>query len=376
MESETKRVMKVLFVASVYRHLVSFHIPYMQYFQKKGYEVYAIGNGDEDRAILEQHNITCIDISFSRKPFSLDNLKAYKDLQQLFKAQSFELVHVHTPVAAFLTRAAYKQYKSGPIIYTAHGFHFFKGASVVNWLLYYPLEKLAAKWTDHLITMNEEDFVSAQKLLPKEKVSVVHGVGVEFSNASYDLKKLTRELNIAPNTVIISYVAELNANKNQMYLLENWHEIKKRNSNAMLLIIGTGQLEKQYQQYVKNEQLQDTLFLGYRQDVATLLKISDIVALLSYREGLPKSTMEAMDMGLPNIVTNTRGLRDLIQHQKNGFIIPLNNGEVLIETFTKLIQDEFLRKSMGQCSKELVKPYLLKNVLPEYEAIYERLVRK
>ncbi|MEO4054117.1 glycosyltransferase family 4 protein [Solibacillus sp. CAU 1738] len=366
--------MKVLFVASVYRHLVSFHLPYMQYFQNKGYTVYAVGNGDEDKQILSAMGIKCIDIPFSRNPFSSNNLHAYKQLKTLFKQHHFNLVHVHTPVAAFLTRFAFRKFKTGPIVYTAHGFHFYNGAPAINWVIYYPLEKIAARWTDHLITINDEDYNNARKFLSNERVSLVHGVGVEFSQQSNEISDLRKSLNIAENAVVISIIAELNKNKNQQYLLENWLAIKEQCPEVVLLIIGTGDLEFHLKNYVKDNHLQDVQFLGYCKDIDELLHISDISSLLSYREGLPKSTMESMYMGVPCIVTNTRGLRDLIIQGENGFIIPFEDDLELVNTFVRLISSKSLRIQMGAKSKQLVEPYILKNVLPEYITIYEKLL--
>lgn len=370
--------MKVLFVASVYRHLTAFHIPYIQYFQSRGYDVWAAGTGKEDKIALQEMQVNCIDIPFSRSPLSSKNIDAYKTLQHLFETEKFDLVHVHTPVAALLTRMAFQKSYYGKIVYTAHGFHFFKGAPKPNWIMYYPAEKLAAKWTDHLITINEEDFKNAHKLLPSEKISYVHGVGVEFADehiAAEKKRELKKSLGLAKDAILISYIAELNSNKNHQFLLRNWKKIKQKNPQLELLLIGAGAKERELKELVKNEQLSGIHFLGYRRDVATLLQITDIVALLSYREGLPKSIMEAMVAEIPCIVTNTRGLRDLIQHNENGFVIDHGNDEKLVEAFTLLGQSQELREKMGARAKKLVQPFLVKNVVKEYEKIYEELLK-
>lgn len=369
--------LKILFVASVYRHLTAFHIPYLKHFQEKGFEVWAAGTGDEDKKILEQLNIKCMDISFSRSPLSTQNIAAYKQLNQLFMRERFELVHVHTPVAALLTRAAFRKINYGKIVYTAHGFHFFEGAPKQNWLLYYPAEKLAAKWTDHLITINEEDFNNAQRLLPKDKISFVHGVGVEFAenHFSQDEKwQLRSQLNLADDAIIIAYIAELNDNKNHQFLLRNWRSIKENTPQFELLVIGSGDNENQLKAYVKNEQLTGIHFLGHRRDVPRLLNLIDIVTLLSHREGLPKSIMEAMAAEIPCIVTNTRGLRDLVKSNENGFVVNHEDDEELIATFYALSESS-LRKKMGIRAKELIEPFLLDNVLEEYIVIYDQLIK-
>lgn len=370
---------KILFIASVYRHLTAFHIPYMQYFQRHGYEVCAAAGEDVAvREELESLGFRCMDVPFSRSPFDKGNVAAYRQLQVLFQQERFELVHVHTPVAALLARKAFQKAEHGKIVYTAHGFHFYKGAPKQNWLIYYTAEKMAAKWTNHLITINKEDFVNAQKFMPNDKVSYVHGVGVAFESerlSESDKVELKRTLGLSENAVVIAFVAELNANKNHQFLLRNWQRLRERCPQVELLLIGTGELEQSLHAYVLAEQLDGVHFLGYRRDVPALLQISDMVTLLSHREGLPKSIMEAMVEGLPCVVTNTRGLRDLIVRGENGFVVDHGNEVGLVEAFAHLADSAELRESMGEKAKELVKPYLLENVLPEYIRIYERLLK-
>lgn len=173
---------------------------------------------------------------------------------------------------------------------------------------------------------------------------------------------------------MISFVAELNLNKNHQFLLRNWNRLKKRCPQIALCIIGTGELAKQLERFVEAENLDDVYFLGYRRDVASLLQISDMVTLLSHREGLPKSIMEAMVEGLPCVVTNTRGLRDLISDGKNGYVVNHGDEEALVTAFEQLIESKELRRELGGQAKELVKPYLLENVLMEYIEIYEKLL--
>ncbi|QDQ01315.1 glycosyltransferase family 4 protein [Lysinibacillus fusiformis] len=370
--------MKVLFVASVYSHLMAFHVPYMKYFQSQGYEVWVAGTGAADRERLEELQVKCVDIPFSRSPLNIQNLNAFKALKALFKTEKFELVHVHTPVAALLTRRAFKSSGYGEIIYTTHGFHFFKGAPRQNWFVYYTAEKLAAKWTDHLITINEEDYKNAHKLLSAEKISYVHGVGVEITSeilTEDEKDNLKKQLGLSSKSVVISCIAELNANKNHQFILRNWQLLKRDCPQLELLIIGTGESENDLKDYVSKEQLSGVHFLGFRKDVPNLLQISDIVTLLSHREGLPKSIMEAMVARVPCVVTNTRGLRDLIKSNENGYVVNHEDDHALIAAFTELCQSEALRDEMGKCAKQMVKPFLLDNVLQEYIPIYKKMLK-
>lgn len=372
--------MNIIFIASVYRHLTAFHIPYIQILQQQGYTLFAGGSGQEDRVILESYGVKCIDIPFDRSPLSKNNVQAIKALKRLFAKEQFELVHVHTPVAAFLVRFVLRKQARPKVVYTAHGFHFFKGAPLVNRLIFYPLEKIAARWMDHLITINDEDFASSRRLMiSQENVSLVHGVGVEqqFGGISEEhLQQLKEELEIGADDFVISYVAELNGNKNQSFLLRNWAQILGQCPNAKLLLIGTGELHPELKRYVVEHQLQGIQFLGYRRDVQSILKLTDVVALLSYREGLPKSIMEAMLEGIPCIVTNTRGLRDLIQDGHNGFVVEQNDDQHLVECFKLLINSNELQENMSKNAIQAIQPYLLSEVKKEYAEIYDVLLKE
>ncbi|MDX1699040.1 MAG: glycosyltransferase, partial [Melioribacteraceae bacterium] len=187
---------------------------------------------------------------------------------------------------------------------------------------------------------------------------------------------LRKELEIRENSVVISYIAELNKNKNHQFLLKNWNEIKLLSPNAILLIIGKGNYEDELKRYVLEKNINDVKFLGFRSNIHQLLELSDIVTLLSHREGLPKSIMEAMVAKLPVVVTDTRGLRDLIINNENGFVVSHEDKIGLINAFVSLINNENLRKQMGENGFEKVQKYRLENVLKEYSFIYEDLLRK
>lgn len=373
---------KVLFSATVYSHLAAFHKPFIKQLQDKGYEVHAAANPDHGRkAEIEEMGVICWDISFSRSPYQLSNFKAVRELTKLFQKHYFDLIHVHTPGAAFLVRYTAKKCKQGPVLYTAHGFHFYKGAPIKNWLIYYTAEKLARRWTDGLIVMNKEDYDNGKKLGFKENESLffTHGVGVSFDQYSVSTDSssyVRRQLNILDNDIIITCIAELIERKNHIYLLRNWRKISDNFPNVHCLIVGTGRKETDLKKYVEQNQLKNIHFLGFRKDIPEILSQSDIVTLPSFHEGLPRCIMEAMVSGKPLVVTNVRGSRDLVKHRVNGFVVDLEDDQSLIESFVKLINDKKLREQMGQASLNEVQPYSLTNVLHEMQRIYSRFIRE
>ncbi|GLH64125.1 glycosyltransferase family 4 protein [Parageobacillus sp. G301] len=371
---------KVLFSATVYSHLAAFHKPFIKLLQDKGYEVHAAANPDHGRKEeIEEMGVICWDIPFSRSPYQLSNFKAMIELKNLFQKHYFDLIHVHTPVASFLVRYTAKKYKQGPVLYTAHGFHFYKGAPIQNWLIYYTAEKLARRWTDGLIVMNKEDYDNGTKLGFKENESLffTHGVGVSFDQYSVSTDSsgyIRQQLNIADNDIVITYIAELIERKNHIYLLRNWENILNNYSNVHCLIVGTGRREEDLKKYVEQNQLKNIHFLGFRKDIPEILSQSDIVTLLSFHEGLPRCIMEAMVSGKPLVVTNVRGSRDLVKHGVNGFVVDLEDDQSLVESFAKLINDKNLREQMGKSSFKEIQSYNLANVLNEMQEIYSHFI--
>jgi glycosyltransferase involved in cell wall biosynthesis len=371
---------KVLLAATVYSHLASFHKPFIKLFQDKGFEVHAAANPDHGRKDeIEAMDVICWDIPFSRSPYQLSNLKAVKLLMNLFHQHYFDLIHVHTPVASFLVRYTAKKCKQGAILYTAHGFHFYNGAPVLNWLIYYTAEKIARRWTNGLIVMNDEDYKNGQRLgfIENESLFFIHGVGVSLDEYNVVNKDsyLREQLGIKKNDVVVTYIAELNNNKNHIFLLRNWKKILRYQSNVHCLIVGKGEKESELMKYVQQNNLKNIHFLGFRNDIPLILSVSDIITLLSFREGLPRCIMEAMASGKPLIVTNIRGSRDLVKHRKNGFVVDLEDDQSLTESFIKLINDKKLREQMGQASLKEIQHYNLKNVLHEMWKIYSRYVK-
>jgi len=267
------------------------------------------------------------------------------------------------------------------VLYTAHGFHFYKGAPLKNWLLYYNMEKLAAHWTDGLITINEEDYKAAQKfkLRKNGKVFFVPGVGVDIVGleqriASIDRSEKRKELGISELSTVLITVAELIPRKNHIQVLKALSKLNK--TNFHYLVVGNGESEQQLKKAVNELMLQDKVsFLGFRRDVPELMASSDIFILTSRHEGLTRAIMEAMAVGLPIIATDVRGNRDLVKSGENGYLVPLDDVETTSQVIKKLISSPELRNSMQEKNKEKARAYALDRILPQMEKIYEYILK-
>ncbi len=288
-------------------------------------------------------------ISCSRSPLSKGNIDCVREIKKIVSDKHYDIVHCHTPIAAACTRlACRKARKNGTkVIYTAHGFHFYTGAPLKNWLLFYPVEKLCSHWTDALITINKEDYERAKKKFKIKTIEYVPGVGIDvgrFANNSTDKKVKRRELGIPEDAYVLLSVGELNVNKNQQIVVRAIGELKDKTIHYV--IAGKGDQDKALLDLAKEVGIEDQFHLiGYRSDVPELYKMADVYLLPSIREGLNVSVMEAMSSGLPCIVSDIRGNRDMIDGGKGGFLVdPLQQ-----DTFKKAILS--IREKKDEMSK-------------------------
>lgn len=367
---------KVLFVATVTRHINTFHIPYLKMFKEQGYEVHVASNGDEPIEYCDKH----FNLNFARFPIKLQNYKVYKELKKVINDNEYEIIHCHTPVGGAIARLAAREARekyNTRVIYTAHGFHFYKGAPLINWLIYYPIEKWLSKYTDCLITINTEDYELAKKKFRKIKnIELVHGVGLDTSRfdieiTENELDDLRKQIGISKENIVLSYVAELNKNKNQILLIKTVEELVKENDKYRLILVGDGNKRQEYENYEKEHKLEKYIkFLGKRNDVPQILKLTNIYVASSLREGLPVNILEAMYVGLPVVAMDNRGHRELIKNNRNGFII--YNEYELRKKIKLILEKENLAYEWAKQTKIFVEKYSLGNLKKQMKKIYDR----
>lgn len=344
---------------------------------------FTIGNNTSNERVkefkkeLKEKNIIINEIKFNRSPFSKDNFLAYKGIKKLINENSFELIHCHTPVAAMAVRlAAKKARKKGTkVIYTAHGFHFFKGAPLKNWMIYYPIERWLARYTDVLITINKEDYNRAKKHFKAGKVEYIPGVGVDtkkFSEIVVDKSAKRKELGVLDNAFLVLSVGELNKNKNHDTIIKTI--AKLNNPNVYYVICGQGMLENYLKDLINKLGLEEQVkLLGYRRDISEISKVSDIFTFPSFREGLSVALMEAMAIGIPVICSDIRGNKDLIENNKGGYLVKPDDIDGFAYSINKLIKNETLRKKMGECNKIRIMNFDISNVKKDMGNIYSKL---
>lgn len=369
----------VLFVATVVKtHIMQFHLPYLEMFQNMGWYTAVAAKNDyacpEDCKI--PHCNQFFNIPFARNPFKPINLKALWQLKKIIDSGEYSIIHCHTPVGAMLTRiAAIGARKRGTkVVYTAHGFHFFKGAPLKNWLLYYPVERLLARFTDVLITINREDYTLAQSFQAK-KVCYVPGVGIDTGKFSSDptcYHEKRKELGLKDDDFLLLSVGELIRRKNHEIVLRAVASLKNDQEYSRLhyLICGRGELDTHLKELSLQLGISDHVhFLGYRNDVSQICNSSDLFVFMSCQEGLPVALMEAMGCGIPSICSEIRGNTDLIESGKEGLIVG-NSAESVAAAITDLMDDPERCRAYGTAAQQKVKQFDIKQVRQQMQEIY------
>lgn len=375
---------KVLMLATTAAMIEQFNKNNILILEKMGYEVHVIGNWKEGNPISEErldefkvwlmnHHGRWHHMPSTRKPTDFNNIVAYRQVVNLIRQEKFEFIHCHTPIGSVIARcAAHKTHT--PIIYTAHGFHFFKGAPLKNWLLYYPIEWLCSWWTDVLITINQEDYERAKKRLHAKKIVYVQGVGIDVQKFGMDgAENIRSELEIKEDEVFIVSVGELIKRKNHRVVIRALTNI--RNERFQYYIVGQGELNDYLKKLIIKEDLENKVhLLGYRKDVGNILAVADIFVFPSLQEGLPVALMEAMSSGLPVVCSKIRGNIELIENKMGGYLIEgLQDTGSYADAIMRLCKNKKLRIEYGEFNKKKVKGFSVDNVRKVMEQIYEEM---
>ncbi len=371
--------MKVLLVATVQSHICQFHRPLVNMLHNMGatVDVAARDNLAEKNGLALDFADKVFNVCFSRLPKSADNIRAYKQLKKIIDEGNYDVVHCNTPMGGIVTRlAAKKARKKGTrVYYTAHGFHFYKGASKKNWLVFYPIERFFAKaFTDKLITIVKEDYELASAKF-KTDVYHIHGVGVNEekyrSVTDSQTKAFRKEMGYEDRFVILC-TGELNKNKNQAFLINAMPKVVEKYPNVLLLLAGNGPEQDNLEKQILDLGLSKNVkLIGYRTDLEKYTNACDLVVSASKREGLPLNIMEAMICGKAVIASNNRGHRELVKNGKTGVILDDFRAENMSSAIIDLIDNEDRRKDYEELAKEEIVPYISCNVEKELSEIYE-----
>lgn len=367
---------RILYVTTISNTLNAFLIPHIRLLKEMGHEVDIACNIVQE---LKPELVDTVEkiypVEFQRSIFNRKNLKAFQSIQQILKQGNYGMVHTHTPIASACVRLCAKNFPSLSVIYTAHGFHFYNKAPLLNWLTYYPVEKTLSKYTDIIITINQEDYNRATHSLNSKRVVYIPGVGIDtksFKRIQTTKSKKREEIKIPQNAFLLLSIGELNQNKNHEVALRAL--ARANNRNIYYVICGTGPLESHLENLVNELGLRDQVKLvGYRKDIGEMCKAADVFVFPSYREGLPVSIMEAMISGLPIICSKIRGNTDLVREGYNGYLHAPSDIDGFATSINYFYNHPNELSLFGERSTELVENFSDQAVNRQLQLLYAEL---
>jgi glycosyltransferase EpsD len=377
---------KRILVTSTDLMMVQFLVPHIINLSENGYEVEIAcsdvgGRMDEICQKLDGTVKKIHVVRLHRSPVNLDNFRGYRDMKKIINEGHYDIIWTNEPVMGVVTRlAAQRARKRGTkVLYMVHGFHFYDGAPKLNWMVYYPVEKWMASKTDVICTINQEDYKRA-KTFPVKRVEYIHGIGIntERLTPGENQNDIRAELGLKESDFIVLSVGELNENKNQKVII---HALAKLNDPEIHYILcGKGDQMDNLRKLVTDLHLEDQVhFLGYRTDVVDICSQADVFVMPSQREGLPVASLEAMYCGLPLITSNIRGLADVMENGKTGYLVKPDDVDGFAEGIKKLKETPNVRKQMGVRNQERVKLYCMEETQKELLGLidfYEKSLRR
>ena len=379
---------KALFIATVGGFVTQFEMNNVAILQRMGYEVHSAANfTDSVYCVKEQElkkaGVILHHIDIEKSPFMLrQNTKALSQIRRIIRQEGISLIHCHTPVGGLLGRIAGVTCPEAKpqIIYTAHGFHFYTGAPRFNWVFYYTVERLLARATDCLVTINEEDFDRAKKFhLRKDgRVFRIPGEGLHIENftpvSREEKARLRKSLNIEPDDFFILSVGELSGNKNHRMIIDLIPRLMERIPDRKVCygICGDGYFRSDIQRRLSAMNLLDNVHMfGYRKDIPRILACADCFLFPSVREGLGMAALEAMAMEIPVVAADNRGTREYMRPGVNGLVCDPHRPEDFLDALAVIsrMPEEKLRR-MGREGRKVAEMFRLEKTQPIMEEAY------
>ena len=381
--------MKSILITSTDLMMIQFLVPHVLFLAEKGYEIDIAcsdvgGRMDEVREKLRDAVNDIHVVRLHRSPANPENIKGYRDMRKVIDSKRFDIIWTNEPVMGVATRVAARKARRGgsKVLYMAHGFHFYKGAPLLNWMVYYPIEKAASWLCDEIVTINSEDRRLAEKKMHAPRVGFVHGIGVNAERfhpiSEEETAAVRANEGLSANDFVVICVGELNENKNQTVLIEAAAQLKSEIPGLKVLLAGKGEKETDLLAQIRELDLEDTVrLLGYRRDIPRLLPATDLVVSCSLREGLPVNIIEAMLCKKPVVASHNRGHDELVEDGVTGYLLDPKDAEGFAEKIRKLASDPKTREQFGDRAFENAKPYTVGEVKEEqYRILCELLATK
>jgi len=359
----------ILFLATVPSMIVAFNMRNIKMLQDMGYTIHAACNYyensawtdeqlEEYRSILRENSVVMHQIDFPRKPYHpISLIKSYFQTKRLLKKIDFEMLHNQSCVSGILGRIACRKYDM-KVIHTEHGFYYFKGGPLFNWI-FYPFDRLCSYFTDAIVTINKDDTAFAKKHMRAKKVVYIPGVGIDvdyYQNTVIDKEAMKEKIGLPKNSFVVLSVGELNENKNHSAILRAISKIDSQ--DIYYVICGEGTEKENLVKLAKELGMEKRLFLmGQRKNVNEFYKMADVFAFPSKREGLGLAALEAMASRLPLVTSNKNGINDYAENELTGYMCSPEDIDRFSEAILKLYKNTELRETFGAYNIEKVKGF-------------------
>jgi len=367
-------------ITTILGTLRSFLLPFAYHFRKEGWRVDAMACGVSQNAQCLEAFDHVWEIEWSRNPLDIQNLiSAPQTIRKVVELEQYDIVHVHTPVAAFVTRNALRDVKRQQklqVIYTAHGFHFHPLGNPLKNTIFLSLEKLAGLWTDYLVVINREDELAAKhyQILPLNKIRYMPGIGIDLEHYSAnafseaEVQQVRQEMGLSNENPLFLAVMELIPRKRPQDILKALAELAR--SNVHCALAGGGLMSEKMKQLASDLGISNQVhFLGDRRDIPTLMRASLATLLTSQQEGLPRSVMESLSMETPVIGTEIRGTQDLLK-DGCGLLVKVGDIKGISEAMAWYLEHPEEAKAMGRLGRERMKEYDLQHIIKLHQELY------
>jgi glycosyltransferase involved in cell wall biosynthesis len=379
---------KILIVATVPSVFTEFLLPFANYFRSQGWIVDGMSSDISSCKECSEAFDRVWDVNFSRNPLELKNLfLAPQRILEVVAERQYDIVHVHTPIASFITRYtlnSLRKQKKTKVIYTAHGFHFHQGGNSLKNMVFVNLEKLAGAWTDYLVVINRDDEQAAKhyQIISPERLYYMPGIGVDLNyynrkNVSdADIIRVRQEIGLLPTNPLFLAIAEFTANKRHRDMVEALAQLKRPEAHLAIAGVGPKALMDETRKLATDLGVEDRVhLLGYRRDIPTLICASVATLLVSEREGLPRSVMESLCLGTPVIGTNIRGIKDLLAGEC-GLLIQVGDIAGIAAAMTSMLDRPEEAQNMGKKGEKYMAGYDLQQIVQLHEDLYTEAMQE
>lgn len=371
---------RLLIITTIPATIGAFLLPFAYHFRERGWRVDAMACGASENAECLQAFDRVWDVEWSRNPLDPRNLLvAPRVIREVAETEQYDIIHVHTPVAAFVARYALKDLKKQKkvqIIYTAHGFHFHSLGKPLKNSVFLTLEKLAGPWTNYLVTINSEDESAAKRyqILPPERIRYMPGIGVDLERYSpdavseADVQQVRQEMGLNGENQLFLSAIEFIPRKHPQDVLNAFAKLAR--PDVHLAFAGEGPMLEQMQQLASDLGVKNLVhFLGHRRDIPTLVRASVATLLASEQEGLPRSVMESLSLEVPVIGTNIRGTRDLLE-KDCGLLVDVGDTKGIANAMAWVLDHPQEAQVMGQKGRTWMANYELRKIVKLHEELY------